>query len=100
MAKTKRLTNKQCEELNKILTPGLIHVIKNAFRYAYDYGFSPSETAAFIASFLTYYGKFDSIKELFVHVIDEMLTDDATIDFPNSSKNSENKSSDTKNTER
>lgn len=99
MAKTKRLTYKQCEELNKILTPGLIHVIKDTFTYAYNYGFSPRETAGFIDAFLTFYGKRDSIKELITFVVREMLND-STIDFPNSDKNSENKSSDTKNTER
>ena len=104
MAKAKRLTNEQCKDLNKILTPGLIHVIKRTFIHAYEKGFSPRETLGFIGAFLTFYGKPDSINELLTLVVTEMLhdetIDDSIIDFPNSDKNFENKSSDTQKTER
>ena len=106
MAKTKRLTNKQCENLNTILTPGLNDTIMRTIKYAATHNYSAHETMKFIASFLYVSGTEDMISHRLASCLGELLHEDSAIvesiiDFPNSNKNSENnKSSDTNNSER
>lgn len=108
MAKANRLTEKQCRELHNILLPGLEDTVKRTIKFAAEHSYSAAETMKFIGSFLHAFGENDMICHLLAKCTTDLLTgfDDGTnirpiIDFPNSNKNSENKSSDTtKNTER
>lgn len=106
MAKAKRLTEEQSRELNNILVSGLKDTVKHTIKYAAEHSYSAAETMKFIGSFLNAFGENDMICHLLANCMTDLLTgfDDDTnipsIDFPNSEKNFENKSSDTTNIER
>lgn len=103
MAKNKRLNDRQCFELHTLLVSKLSDTIKCTFEYAATHDYDPRETTKFIYSFLQVTGREEIINKLLEMCLTDILSNDTNIkniDFPNSGKNSENKSSDTKNTER
>lgn len=103
MAKDKRLNDRQCFELHTLLVSKLSDAITCGFKYAATHDYDPRETIKFIYSFLQVTGREEIINKLLEMCMTDILSSETNInniDFPNSSMNSENKSLDTKNTER
>lgn len=103
MAKNKRLTKKQCFDLHELLVSKIKDAITSGFTYAEAHGYDPIETIKFIGSFLRVTGREEIITKLLEICMNDILSSETNInniDFPNSHTDSENKSSDTKNTER
>lgn len=101
---SKRLTNEQCKSLFDILQASTREGITKALKFAPEHeGYDAKEVKIFIKNhFEVVAFLIDIIIDNIVckqisHFVDEIA---CNIDFPNSHKNFENKSSDTKNKER
>lgn len=104
MDKNKELTKEQCKPLFDILQASTREGITKALKFASEHeGYDSKEVKIFIKN------HFEVVVFLIDNIIDNVVCEQINhfvdrlannIDFPNSHKNFEDKSSDTKNTER